>query len=104
MELGRDARGGGFAADTGDGVITNTFYAVGQFAEAMIDSVEFFLRQIGITEIAAALFEGVTSAVFAENEFAFGHANRFGIDDLVGRFFLEVAVLVDTGLDRKSVV
>src|SRR5450755_475186 len=43
------------------------------------------------------------STVLAEHQLAFRHADRFRIDDLIGRFLLEISVLMDAGLVRESV-
>src|SRR3954452_6788808 len=75
---------------------------VGNSGEAMIEAVEFALGE-RITQFGGALVERVPAAVFAKHETAFGYADGARVDNLVGGFFLEIAILVDAGFMRERV-
>ena len=48
--------------------------------------------------VGGALVKRMPAAVFAQHQAAFGDADGARVDDLVGGFFLQVAILVDAGL------
>ena len=50
-----------------------------------------------------ALLQGMAAAVLAQHKLAFGHSHRLGIDDLVGGFLLQIAVLMNAGFVREGV-
>src|SRR5690242_7944887 len=75
---------------------------IGDSGKAVVEAVEFFPGEFE-AQLPAALAERMTPAVLTQYELAFRHPDRTGVDDLVGGLFLQIAVLVDTGLMRESI-
>ena len=70
--------------------------------EAVIQAIELVLGKIEAGALRAFV-ERVASAVLTQYQLAFGNADGARVDDFVGGFFLEVAVLMDAGLVREGV-
>src|SRR5439155_19314857 len=85
-----------------DFLVQEPLLAISQRGELAIDHVQFFFRQ-GETKLFAAMFQRMPAAVFSQHQLAFRHSNGLGVDDFVGRFLLEISVLMDAGFMREGV-
>src|SRR5260221_9795311 len=56
-----------------------------------------------VAELLATLLQRVPAAVLTQHELSFRHADGFRIDNFVGRFFLQISVLMDAGFVRERV-
>src|SRR5690242_1266526 len=92
-----------FPNQAGDLFVHEPLFAmVGDRRETMVQIVELFPGK-GEPEIVGALVERVAAAVLAQYELAFGDPHGAWVDDFVGRFFLEITVLMDAGFVRERV-
>src|SRR4051794_5837353 len=85
-----------------DLLVQDALLAIRQGRELPVDLFQLLAVQ-GDAQLVAAGLERVPSAVLAQNEAALRHAHGLGVDDLVRRALLEVAVLVDARLVREGV-
>src|SRR5215471_3131077 len=76
--------------------------SVRSLRKALVQFLKLGLIQVE-AEILGALIQRVTSGVLAKHELAFGYAHAARVDDFVGGFFLEIAVLVNAGFVRERV-
>ena len=75
--------------------VGEAFFVVGCIGEALVNHVELLWIEFGKAELLDTFFEGVTPAVFSEDQFALGDPDALGVDDFVSALVLEVAILMD---------